>query len=60
MCDPQYFSITSAKDLYYPEVSSLRRQWIKGEQFFYRIPEKGRSNIRATAEMVWALEVFPE
>ncbi len=58
--DPHYFSITSAKDLYYPEGIFSPKAMDKGLNSFYtESQKKGRRNIRATAEMVWALEAIP-
>lgn len=58
--DPHYFSIVSAKDLYYPDGIFSPRAMDKGLNSFYaKSQKKGRRNIRATAEMVWALEAIP-
>lgn len=58
--DPDTFQILSAKDLYYPD--GTFSPWAMDEglkQFFAASQAKGKRNIRATAEMVWALEAIP-
>ncbi|MEQ8220856.1 MAG: MEDS domain-containing protein [Candidatus Eremiobacterota bacterium] len=58
--DPHYFSIVSAKDLYYPDGVFSPTAMDEGLNSFYEESQKkGRRNIRATAEMVWALEAIP-
>lgn len=54
------FSILSAKDLYYPDGTFSPRAMDKGlNKFFVLSQQNGKRNIRATAEMVWALEAIP-
>jgi hypothetical protein len=58
--DPDVFSFLSAKDLYYPDGTFSPRAMDKGLDAFYESSQaKGPRNIRATAEMVWALEAIP-
>lgn len=58
--DPNLFSIESAKDLYYPDGTFSPISMDKGLNAFFENSQKnGRRNIRATAEMVWALEAIP-
>jgi hypothetical protein len=58
--DPELFSINSAKELYYPSGTFSPVSMDKGLNNFYEQSQKnGRRNIRATAEMVWALEAIP-
>jgi len=58
--DPYYLSILSAKELYYPDGVFSPRAMDEGLNSFYAESQKnGRRNIRATAEMVWALEAIP-
>lgn len=55
-----YFSISSAKDLYYPNGTfSPKAMDIGLNQFYVESQNKGKRNIRATAEMVWALGAIP-
>lgn len=58
--DNETFSLFSTKELYYPE--GIFSPWAmdKGlNEFYDQSQKKGRRNIRATAEMVWALEAIP-
>ena len=58
--DPEHFQIFSAKDLYYPEGVFSPRSMDEGlNKFFNDSQSKGNRNIRATAEMVWALDAIP-
>jgi len=58
--DPNLFSINSAKELYYPDGIFSPISMDKGlNEFFIESQKKGRKNIRAAAEMVWALEAIP-
>jgi hypothetical protein len=58
--DPSCFQIYSAKDLYYPEGEFSPWAMDEGLQSFFSESQKGgTSNIRATAEMAWALEAIP-
>ena len=55
-----YFIFNSAKELYYPEGRFSPVAMDRGLNEFYRVSQKnGRRNIRATAEMVWALGAIP-
>jgi hypothetical protein len=58
--DPSLFSINSAKDLYYPDGTFSPISMDKGLNQFYEDSQKGgRRNVRAAAEMVWALQAIP-
>ena len=58
--DPEQFSINSAKELYYPDGIFSPFDMDKGlNAFFEQSQKKGKRNVRATAEMVWALEAIP-
>jgi len=58
--DPNLFSINSAKDLYYPDGTFSPVSMDKGlNEYFIESQKNGRRNIRATAEMAWALEAIP-
>jgi hypothetical protein len=55
-----YFSIKTAKELYYPDDTFSPQYMDQSLQTFYEHSQKnGRRNIRATAEMAWALEAIP-
>ena len=55
-----HFSLLSARDLYYPDGTFDPRHMDTSLDAFYKSSqEKGRRNVRATAEMVWALEAIP-
>jgi hypothetical protein len=54
------FQISSAKELYYPD--GIFSPWKMDQglnQFFVESQKNGPRNIRATAEMVWALDAIP-
>jgi hypothetical protein len=52
--------IYSARELYYPSGVFSPHEMDKGLNDFYEATlEKGENNIRATAEMVWALDAIP-
>jgi len=58
--NPTLFSLRSARELYYP--TGVFDPWAMddGLNNFYTDSQKnGRRNIRATAEMVWALDAIP-
>jgi len=58
--DPRCFQLYSAKSLYYPD--GTFSPWAMDEglaDFFAESQKHGPRNIRATAEMVWALEAIP-
>lgn len=58
--DPEQFTIMSARELYYPEGYFSPLSMDQGLDSFYRESQKkGKKNIRATAEMIWALEAIP-
>ncbi len=58
--DHEHFSISSAKELYYPDGTFSPIEMDKGLDSFYIESQKnGKRNIRATAEMVWALDAIP-
>ena len=58
--NPNSFNLLSAKELYYPNGSFSPVDMDKGLNIFYEQSQsKGKRNIRATAEMVWALEAIP-
>jgi hypothetical protein len=57
---PDRFTFLSARELYYPDGSFSPWAMDKGlDSFYVQSQAKGRKNIRATAEMVWALEAIP-
>lgn len=58
--DPDHFELLTAKDLYYP--NGQFDPWHMDSSlndFYIQSQTKGRRNVRATAEMVWALEAIP-
>lgn len=58
--NPESFQINSARELYYPDGTFSPWAMDDGLNAFYEQSRKGRApNIRATAEMVWALEAVP-
>ena len=58
--DPTRFEWYSAKELYYPDGAFSPWAMDEGLDSFYRKSQQdGARNIRATAEMVWALEAIP-
>ncbi len=58
--DEKYFQISSAKDLYYPEgIFSPKQMDIGLNDFFEKSQKNGKRTVRATAEMVWALDAIP-
>ncbi|MEE4197065.1 MAG: MEDS domain-containing protein [Bacteroidales bacterium] len=58
--DPNRFIIRSARDFYYPDGIFSPVSMDKSLNNFYTESQKnGRRNVRATAEMVWALEAIP-
>jgi len=53
-------SISSPKELYYPDgFFSPDAMDIGLDQFFVNSQKDGKRNVRATAEMVWALDAIP-
>jgi hypothetical protein len=58
--DPSRFNLFSARDLYYPDGRFCPRSMDRGLNRFYADSQRqGPRNVRATAEMVWALEAIP-
>lgn len=58
--DPQALTLLKSKELYYPDGTFSPISMDKGLNAFYaRSQSQGRRNVRATAEMVWALEAIP-
>lgn len=58
--DPNIFQVQSAKELYYPNGVFSPDAMDDGlGKFFEQSQKNGPRNIRATAEMVWALEAIP-
>ncbi len=58
--DPNVFQILNSKDLYYPNGTFSPREMDTGLNNFYAESQKnGKRNIRATAEMSWALKAIP-
>ncbi len=58
--DPDHFRLLSTKDLYYPD--GVFSPWAMDDglnNFFAESQSAGPRNVRATAEMVWALEAVP-
>ncbi len=58
--DTALFSFSTARELYYPDGTFSPLDMDKGLNEFYAESQKnGPRNVRATAEMVWALEAIP-
>jgi hypothetical protein len=58
--DPAKFCLSDAKDLYYPDGRFSPRSMDHGlNEFFRASQQQGKRNIRATAEMSWAVEAIP-
>ncbi len=58
--DPERFQLCATKELYYP--NDVFSPWAMDEglnNFFAKSQADGKRNIRATAEMAWALEAIP-
>ena len=58
--NPDFFSISTARELYYP--NGYFDPWHMDnalDEFYAESQKKGKRNVRATAEMVWALEKIP-
>ncbi len=54
------FSINDYKEFYFPDgVFSPLRMLEGHEKYFAESQKNGKKNVRATAEMVWALEAIP-
>lgn len=58
--DPERFQLYSVKDLYYPDGIFSPLKMDEGlNDFFHNSQKNGPRNIRAAAEMVWALDAIP-
>ncbi|HKK63931.1 MAG TPA: MEDS domain-containing protein [Bacteroidales bacterium] len=58
--DHDHFVFDSAKELYYPDGTFSPFAMDEGlDRFYEESQKKGKRNIRATAEMVWALKSIP-
>ncbi|HKK82445.1 MAG TPA: MEDS domain-containing protein [Prolixibacteraceae bacterium] len=60
MHEPNHLSISTARELYYPD--GIFDPWHMDDalgDFFKQSQKKGKRNVRATAEMAWALEAIP-
>lgn len=58
--DPAHFNLLPARDLYYPDgVFDPRHMDIALNEYFVSSQAAGPRNVRATAEMVWALQAIP-
>lgn len=58
--DPDVFQVATAKALYHPEGVFRPARMNEGlAAFFEKTQQNGRRNIRAAAEMLWALEAIP-
>jgi hypothetical protein len=58
--DPSRFVLFRAKDLYYPDGRFCPHAMDRGLHAFYAASQQhGRRNVRAAAEMIWALEAIP-
>ena len=58
--DQKKYQLSSTKELYYPDGTFSPWAMEKGlNEFFSKSQRDGKCNIRATAEMVWALEAIP-
>ncbi len=58
--DPDRFNLFSAKDLYYPDGRFSPHSMDRGlNEFYVASQRQGHRHVRATAEMIWALEAIP-
>jgi len=58
--NPEYFTIKSAKEFYYPKGTFSPWEMDDSLQNFFEFSQQnGRKNIRAAAEMAWALNAIP-
>jgi hypothetical protein len=58
--DPDRFHLCSAQDLYYPDGRFCPHSMDRGLTGFYAASQRrGPRHVRATAEMIWALEAIP-
>jgi hypothetical protein len=57
--DPSLFSLVDPAKFYYPDGKFDPRRMIESHnKYFFESQKNGKRNIRATAEMVWALQEF--
>jgi hypothetical protein len=60
LADARRFQLLPARDLYYPDGTFSPWAMDRGlNEFFQASQEDGPRNVRATAEMAWALEAVP-
>lgn len=60
LATPERFQVLAARDLYYPEGVFSPQAMDQGlGEFFQASQANGPRNVRATAEMAWALEAVP-
>jgi hypothetical protein len=60
MHNSEHMIVTPAKELYYPDGTFDPWHMDKAlDEFFIESQKNGKRNIRASAEMVWALEAIP-
>ena len=58
--NPELFSINNYRDFYFPNGKFSPLRMLKGhDEYFADSQKNGKRNIRATAEMVWALQAIP-
>lgn len=58
--NPDLFSVNSYREFYFPDGKFSPLRMLKGhEEYFLNSQNKGKRKIRATAEMVWALQAIP-
>lgn len=58
--NPDLFSVNNYREFYFPDGTFSPLRMLKGhEEYFAESQKNGKRNIRATAEMVWALEAIP-
>ena len=58
--NPELFSINNYRDFYFPDGKFSPLRMLKGhEEYFAESQKNGKRSIRATAEMVWALQAIP-
>lgn len=58
--DEEYITFPSTRELYYPDGTfSPQKMDVNLQDFFDKSQCHGRRNVRASAEMVWAIEAIP-
>ena len=58
--NPELFSINNYREFYFPDGKFSPLKMLKEhEEYFTESQKNGKRNIRATAEMVWALQAIP-